>query len=113
MTCNCYQLADVQILIYGDKPEVPEFLNATLVAENVDPSKYPTVPIYRTDLIFSSCLGKRNRETILEEEHVISYSDLASAYFLIKTKSLRKPKKVRDLITDKYIEILDLVNHEQ
>lgn len=115
MICNHYKFGDSDILVYGEKDfEIPEYLKFELKEKNVDPSRedLKDFPIFRFDLLLLSTLHKRNRENILDEEKIISYSDLASAYFLIKIKSLRKSKRVRELVFEKYTEILNLIDHE-
>ena len=110
--CNCYSFNnEKQILIYGDELEIPESFGLTLIAEDIDPSleQYRKLPLYNKELLILTVFGKRNREKVLEEEHISSFDDLSNAYFLLKIKQLNKSRRVREFVEQKYIEIIDLV----
>lgn len=96
-----------ELLLYGENINLPEFLKLELVKENVDIKDYPYHAIARFDLFMSGILGKRHRDTILEENKVNNFNDLCKEYYLIKMKQSNKSKKVREYIVDKYIELID------
>lgn len=50
---------------------------------------------------------KRTKDKILEEEGISSYLDISAAYELLKFKSLNKSRRVRELVLEKYIEIIE------
>ena len=52
----------------------------------------------------------RINDKILAEHNCDTFNKLSASYFLIKNKSLNKPKKVRDLIEKRYADIIHYVN---
>ena len=113
--CNHYRLKPgVEVLLYGEELNLPDFLNAELINENVDPSieEYRYLSLLDKDLLIQSILGKRTRDKILEEEHISSFNDLSNAYFLIKAKVLNKQRRIRELVEEKYIDIIELVKKD-
>ena len=113
--CNHYRLKPgVEVLLYGEELNLPDFLNAELINENVDPSieEYRYLSLLDKDLLIQSILGKRTRDKILEVEHISSFNVLSNAYFLIKAKVLNKPRRIRELVEEKYIDIIELVKKD-
>ena len=52
----------------------------------------------------------RTNDKVLAEHNCDTFNKLSASYFLIKNKSLNKPKKVRDLIEKRYADIIHYVN---
>ena len=57
-------------------------------------------------------IKKQTRDKRLESEHILSYLDLANAFFLLRIKSLQKSKSSRDAVLEKYTEVVQFVNLE-
>ena len=116
MKCNKYKLKNnLEFLAYandGEELSLNPFWEAELVEENVDPSKkeYCELQIIHTPESWD--IKKQTRDKRLENEGILSYLDLANAYFLLRIKSLQKPKSIRDLILEKYTEVVQFVNLE-
>lgn len=110
MKCNKYKLQDYEFLLYGEKLKVPDEFE--LLAEDVDPS---TQENKNLQIISQQGINPfvRTEDSILEEAGIRTYSDFASAYFLIKIKALNKSKKVRELVIKKYFEIIELVKNNR
>lgn len=107
--CNHYKFGDTEFLIYGEVFDFPKEFE--LITENVDPS----LPEYRDlDLVRGETLLSfdRTRDKVLEEEHIKSFTDLSYAYMLLRMKELHKPRRVREFVEQKYVEIIDLVQIE-
>ena len=109
MKCNHYSLEgqDFEFLAYGDKFDFPEGMKC--ISEDVDPSleQYRKLDLVRAETLFN--FG-RTRDRILEEHHIKSFYDLTNAYTLLRLKILMKPRKVREFVEEKYIEVIDLVH---
>lgn len=102
---NKYKIGDQEFLCYSDKEiSFPKELNVQLIEENAKLEENQHIPLHNhTELaILGINPGLRLPEKILFEEGIITFNDLKNAYFLIKTKELKKSKKVRDLILQKY-----------
>lgn len=114
--CNHYRLnPGVEVLLYGEELNLPDFLKAELIKEDVDPSaeEYRHLDLLNRNLLVESILGKRNRDKVLEEEHITSFNDLSNAYFLVKAKALNKSRRVREYVEEKYAEIIELVKKDE
>ena len=107
--CNHYKFNDYEFLVYGEKFDFPE--NFELLTEDIDPSLpgYRDLDLISIDSVFAF---KRTRDKVLEEEHIKSFNDLSNAYMLLRMKELNKPKRVRDFVEQKYIEVIELVQVE-
>lgn len=116
MQCNKYKLKnDLEFLAYVNNDEelsLNPFWEAELVEENVDPSKKEYCELQIIHAPESWNIKKQTRDKKLENEGILSYLDLANAYFLLRIKSLQKPKLIRDLVLEKYTEIVQFVNLE-
>ena len=113
--CNHYRLKPgIEVLLYGEELNLPDFLKAELIKEDVDPSteEYRHLDLLDRNLLIESVLGKRTRDKVLEEEHITSFDDLSNAYFLIKAESLNKSRRVREFVEEKYAEIIELVKKD-
>ena len=54
----------------------------------------------------------KTRDKRLEGEGILSYMDLANAFFLLRIKSLQKSKSIRKAVLEKYVEVIQFVNLE-
>ena len=116
MQCNKYKLKNsLEFLAYANNDEelsLNPFWEAELVEENVDPSKKEYCELQIIHASESWDIKKQTRDKKLENEGILSYLDLANAYFLLRIKSLQKPKSIRDLVLEKYTEVVQFVNLE-
>lgn len=114
MQCNKYKLKNnLEFLSYannGEELSLNPFWEAELVEENVDPSKKEYCELQIIHAPESWNIKKQTRDKRLESEGILSYLDLANAYFLLRIKSLQKPKSIRDLVLEKYTEVVQFVN---
>ena len=116
MQCNKYKLKNsLEFLAYsnnGEELSLNPFWEAELVEENIDPSKKEYCELQIIHAPESWNIKRQTRDKKLENEGILSYLDLANAYFLLRIKSLQKPKSIRDLILEKYTEVVQFVNLE-
>lgn len=116
MQCNKYKLKNgLEFLSYANNDEelsLNPFWEAELIEENVDPSKKEYCELQIIHAPESWDIKKQTRDKRLENEGILSYLDLANAYFLLRIKSLQKPKLIRDLVLEKYTEVVQFVNLE-
>lgn len=116
MQCNKYKLKNsLEFLAYtnnGEELSLNPFWEAELVEENIDPSKKEYCELQIIHAPESWDIKKQTRDKKLENEGILSYLDLANAYFLLRIKSLQKPKLIRDLVLEKYTEVVQFVNLE-
>ena len=116
MQCNKYKLKNsLEFLAYsndGEELSLNPFWEAELVEENIDPSKKEYCELQIIHAPESWDIKKQTRDKKLENENILSYLDLANAYFLLRIKSLQKPKLIRDLVLEKYTEVVQFVNLE-
>lgn len=114
--CNHYKLkdGDVEFLVYGEELNVP-FETFELLRENVDPSadEFRNLELLNVSDLYTRMFSKRTVDKTLEEAGIRSFNDLSNAYFLIKTKELKKSRRVREYVEQKYIQIIELVNNER
>lgn len=113
--CNHYKFkpTEAEFLLYGEELSLPED-EFELLHEDIDPSlnEYRTLEILSFDDCLSRIFNKRSRDKILEEAGIISFEDFAGAYYLLRNKQLNKPKRIRDLVEEKYSEIIQLIKDE-
>lgn len=116
MQCNKYKLKNsLEFLAYsndGEELSLNPFWEAELVEENIDPSKKEYCELQIIHAPESWNIKRQTRDKKLENEGILSYLDLANAYFLLRIKSLQKPKLIRDLVLEKYTEVVQFVNLE-
>lgn len=116
MRCNKYKLKNgLEFLSYannGEELSLNPFWEVELVEENIDPSKKEYCELQIIHAPESWNIKKQTRDKRLENEGILSYLDLANAYFLLRIKSLQKPKSIRDLVLEKYTEVVQFVNLE-
>ena len=110
MKCSKYKLKnDTEFLAYandGEELSISPFWEAELVEEDVDPGKKEYCNLQIIHAPESWDIKKQTRDKRLENEGILSYLDLANAFFLLKSKS------IRDLVLEKYIEVVQFVNLE-
>ena len=116
MQCNKYKLKNsLEFLAYANNDEelsLNPFWEAELVEENVDPGKKEYCELQIIHAPESWNIKRQTRDKRLESEGILSYLDLANAFFLLRIKSLQKPKSIRDLVLEKYTEVVQFVNLE-
>lgn len=116
MKCDKYKLKNgLEFLAYandGEEFSLSPFWEAELVEENVDPGKKEYCELQIIHAPESWSIKKQTRDKRLESEHILSYLDLANAFFLLRIKSLQKSKSIRDAVLEKYTEVVQFVNLE-
>ena len=116
MKCSKFKLKNnTEFLAYandGEELSISPFWEAELVEENVDPGKKEYCELQIIHAPESWSTKKQTRDKRLENEHILSYLDLANAFFLLRIKALQKPKSIRDAVFEKYTEVVQFVNLE-
>ena len=116
MKCDKYKLKNgLEFLAYandGEELSLSPFWEAELVEENVDPGNKEYCELQIIHAPESWSIKKQTRDKRLESEHILSYLDLANAFFLLRIKSLQKSKSIRDAVLEKYTEVVQFVNLE-
>ena len=116
MKCDKYKLKNgLEFLAYANDGEelfLSPFWEAELVEEDVDPGKKEYCELQIIHAPESWSIKKQTRDKRLESEHILSYLDLANAFFLLRIKSLQKSKSIRDAVLEKYTEVVQFVNLE-
>ena len=116
MKCDKFKLKNgLEFLAYandGEELSLNPFWEAELVEENIDPGKKEYCELQIIHAPESWNIKKQTRDKRLESEGILSYLDLANAFFLLRIKSLQKPKSIRDLVLEKYTEVVQFVNLE-
>ena len=116
MKCSKFKLKNnTEFLAYandGEELSFNPFWEVELVEENVDPGKKEYCELQIIHAPESWSIKKQTRDKRLENEHILSYLDLANAFFLLRIKSLQKSKSIRDAIFEKYTEVVQFVNLE-
>ena len=114
MKCSKFKLKNnTEFLSYandGEELSLSPFWEAELVEENVDPGKKEYCELQIIHAPESWSIKKQTRDKRLENEHILSYLDLANAFFLLRIKSLQKSKSIRDAVLEKYTEVIQFVN---
>ena len=116
MKCDKFKLKNgLEFLAYandGEELSLSPFWEAELVEENVDPGKKDYCELQIIHAPESWNIKRQTRDKRLESEGILSYLDLANAFFLLRIKSLQKSKSIRDLVLEKYTEVVQFVNLE-
>lgn len=115
---NKYKFTDTstEFLCYSDNEiKFPKGIPVELVEENSDPSKHGDLPILHfEELMIRGMYQKaRTNDKILAEHNCDTFNKLSASYFLIKNKSLNKPKQVRNLIEKRYADIICYINSDR
>lgn len=116
MKCSKFKLKNgLEFLAYandGEELSLNQFWEAELVEEDVDPGKKEYCNLQIIHAPESWVMGKRTRDKRLEGKGILSYMDLANAFFLLRIKALQKSKSIRDAVLEKYVEVVQFVNLE-
>ena len=116
MKCDKFKLKNgLEFLAYandGEELSLNPFWEAELVEENIDPGKKEYCELQIIHAPESWEIKKQTRDKRLESEHILSYLDLANAFFLLRIKVLQKSKSIRDAVLEKYTEVIQFVNLE-
>ena len=116
MKCDKFKLKNgLEFLAYandGEELSLNPFWEAELVEENIDPGKKEYCELQIIHAPESWNIKRQTIDKRLESEGILSYLDLANAFFLLRIKSLQKPKSIRDLVLEKYTEVVQFVNLE-
>ena len=116
MKCDKFKLKNgLEFLAYandGEELSLNPFWEVELVEENIDPGKKEYCELQIIHAPESWEMGKRTRDKRLESEGILSYMDLANAFFLLRIKSLQKSKSIREAVLEKYVEVIQFVNLE-
>ena len=116
MKCDKFKLKNgLEFLAYandGEELSLNPFWEAELVEENIDPGKKEYCELQIIHAPESWSIKKQTRDKRLEDEHILSYLDLANAFFLLRIKVLQKSKSIRDAVLEKYTEVIQFVNLE-
>ena len=116
MKCDKFKLKNgLEFLAYandGEELSLNPFWEVELVEENIDPGKKEYCELQIVHAPESWSIKKQTRDKRLENEHILSYLDLANAFFLLRIKALQKSKLIRDAVLEKYTEVIQFVNLE-
>lgn len=116
MKCDKFKLKNgLEFLAYandGEELSLNPFWEAELVEENIDPGKKEYCELQIIHAPESWSIKKQTRDKRLENEHILSYLDLANAFFLLRIKALQKSKSIRDAVFEKYTEVIQFINLE-
>ena len=116
MKCDKFKLKNgLEFLAYandGEELSLNPFWEAELVEENIDPGKKEYCELQIIHAPESWEIKKQTRDKRLEGEGILSYMDLANAFFLLRIKSLQKSKSIREAVLEKYVEVIQFVNLE-
>ena len=116
MKCSKFKLKNnTEFIAYandGEELSLNPFWETELVEENVDPGKKEYCELQIIHAPESWSIKKQTRDKRLENEHILSYLDLANAFFLLRIKALQKSKSIRDAVFEKYTEVVQFVNLE-
>lgn len=116
MKCSKFKLKNgLEFLAYandGEELSLNQFWEAELVEEDVDPGKKEYCELQIVHAPESWAMGRRTRDKRLEGEGILSYMDLANAFFLLRIKSLQKSKSIREAVLEKYVDVVQFVNLE-
>ena len=113
MILNKYKLkdSDTELLIYTLTEELSlplDDLNLELIQENPVLEENKFIPLIKAeDLLERIMTHRRTRDTVLSEESIDSWNNLKAAYYAMRNRILYFSKRVREMITDKYSEIVN------
>lgn len=108
--CNKYELREDKLLIYGETVNLPEAFK--LLEEDVDPSIKENCNLSIININHFNPF-RRTRDSILESEGFSTYSDFVYAYFLLKKKQLSKSRRIREMVLEKYLELIELIKEDE
>jgi hypothetical protein len=101
-------------LVYNPNGEIPkDGFSLELMEENINlltSTKDHKYPIFHVKGIFDIFTRDKSfpRDRILMKENICSFYDLQCAYNLLRTSDLKKSRRVRDFVEEKYSEIVNM-----
>ena len=106
-----YLFNNQEFLCFGNDMHFPEEMEVKLIEENVNLENNKDIPIYGYADLMTLFLNPRSRTTdkILADNHVITWNDIKNAHVLNQIRKSPFSKRVRDLVKEKYANILDNV----
>ena len=114
MILNKYKLKDSnqELLIYTLQEDLSmplDDLNLELIEEHPNLEENKFIPILKAEDLLTRLIGKqrRTRDVILSEESIDSWNNLKAAYYAMRNRILYFSKRIREMITDKYSEIVN------
>lgn len=114
MILNKYKLkdSDQELLIYTLQEDLSmplDDLNLELIEEHPNLEENKFILILKAEDLLTRIIGKqrRTRDVILSEESIDSWNNLKAAYYAMRNRILYFSKRVREMITDKYSEIVN------
>lgn len=114
MILNKYKLkdSDQELLIYTLQEDLSmplDDLNLELIEEHPNLEENKFIPILKAEDLLTRIIGKqrRTRDVILSEESIDSWNNLKAAYYAMRNRILYFSKRVREMVTDKYSEIVN------
>jgi len=114
MKLNKYKLkdSDQELLIYTLQEDLSmplDDLNLELIEEHPNLEENKFIPILKAEDLLTRIIGKqrRTRDVILSEESIDSWNNLKASYYAMRNRILYFSKRVREMITDKYSEIVN------
>lgn len=114
MILNKYKLkdSDQELLIYTLQEDLSmplDDLNLELIEEHPNLEENKFIPILKAEDLLTRIIGKqrRTRDVILSEESIDSWNNLKAAYYAMRNRILYFSKRMREMITDKYSEIVN------
>lgn len=113
MILNKYKLKDSEqeLLIYTLQEDLSiplDDLNLELIEEHPNLEENKFIPLIKAeDLLERIMTHGRTRDTVLSEESIDSWNNLKAAYYAMRNRILYFPKRVREMITGKYSEIVN------
>lgn len=108
--CNKYKFRGNEILIYGEDIKLPEAFE--FLEEDVDPSTKDNCNLPIINIKYFNPFV-RTRDIILDSEGISTYSDFVYSYFLLKQKQLSKSRRIREMVLEKYKELIELVKDNE
>lgn len=114
MKLNKYKLkdSDQELLIYTLQEDLSmplDDLNLELIEEHPNLEENKFITILKAEDLLTRIIGKqrRTRDVILSEESIDSWNNLKAAYYAMRNRILYFSKRVREMIIDKYSEIVN------
>ena len=93
-----------------DKIEFPEGIEVLEdeITNLAQQSEYHNLPIVQLEQMQARFVGHKVRvpDVRLEEVGIFTFNDLKNAYFLLRNNALQHSKRIRDLVEQKYQDVL-------
>jgi hypothetical protein len=100
-----------EFLVFGENIKFPEELEFELIEENVNIKDNINLPILDYNDLIKTLINPKIKTTdkILTKHKINTFDDLSNAHTLIQMKIAPFSKNIRELIEQKYINVLDHV----